>query len=110
MLRATFFDGLFKTAQPVSNITGSLRPLQIVHARAEARGAAFLALQRLHKYSDQVDVARGTRAGPTGRPDAGAARAAHRGGSDDGRARRERRYQRYHQVDVKNAGAPKHFK
>ena len=51
-LTATFFARLNRTAQRVLNITGSLRPLKIVHARAEARGAAVCAfLRRRHESS-----------------------------------------------------------
>ena len=77
-LTATFFARLNRTAQRVLNITGSLRPLKIVHARAEARGAALCALlRRRHEPKIEVDVGEGADARRTGRFDAGAARAAY---------------------------------
>ena len=76
-LTATFFARLNRTAQRVLNITGSLRPLKIVHARAEARGAAVCAfLRRRHESSEQVEFNNADARG-TGRPHAGAARAAY---------------------------------
>ena len=77
MLRATFFDGLFKTPQRVLNVTGSLRPLQIVHARAEARGAALCAIPSEHEPSSEQVEFNNADARETGRFDAGAARAAY---------------------------------
>ena len=101
---AASFDGLYLIAERVLNIQSPPVGSAHVLSRTEARGAALCALRHEQPLFIEVDVFTRTRAGPIGRPDAGAARAAHRGSGDDGRARRERRKKGLPDVDVKNAG------